>query len=177
MNRSLVINFVRTGATSLCLAMAGSGHAADAQAPLLHAEGKVELKASPERVWRVVGDFAGIHRWHPGVKGTTLLEGTNRKPLAVRQLDLGEGQWLISELLEWNGQQHSLRYRILKSPLPIVNYVATYSVGPTRNGGSLFTWKTDFRRSDPEGRDAGAVKVVQDVIDQGLANLPRALGE
>lgn len=177
MNGPLALNLVRTGVTSLLIALTGHGHAADAPLPLLHAEGAVTLKAPPERVWSVVGDFTGIHRWHPGVKGTTLLEGTNRKPLAVRQLDLGEGQWLISELLEWNGRQHSLRYRILKSPLPIVNYVATYSVRPTKDGGSLFTWETDFRRRDPQGSDADAMKVVQGVIDEGLANLPRALGD
>ncbi|MFO1266765.1 MAG: SRPBCC family protein [Rubrivivax sp.] len=169
---------MRSGAVAILLTMAGPGHAEVSQHPLLHAEGTVHLKAAPERVWNVVGDFTGLHRWHPGVKGTTLLEGTNRKPPAVRQLDLGEGQWLISELLEWNGKQHTLRYRILKSPLPIVNYVATYAVKPAPNGGSTFVWKTDFRRQEGAGvDDAAAKKIVQEVIDQGLAKLPRVVGE
>jgi len=109
-----------------------------------------------------------------------LLEGENKRPLAVRQLDLGEGQWLISELLEWNGQRRALRYRVLKSPLPFVNYVATYSVSATLNGGSVFTWKADFRR--PSGVEAGTddgavVGLVKSVIDGGIGNLPKALGE
>ncbi len=169
------------GAMSLSVAMTGNSHAADTERPLLHAEGTVELKAAPDRVWDVVGDFTGIHRWHPGVKGATLLEGQNRQALAVRQLDLGDGQWLISELLDWDGSQRTLRYRILKSPLPIVNYVARYSVEPTRSGGSSFTWKAEFRRRDDSPKagedDAGASRVVQGIIDQGLANLPKALGE
>lgn len=160
------------------LTMSGTGHAGEAQHPLLYAEGAVRLKAAPDRVWNVVGDFIGLHLWHPGVKGTTLLEGTNREPLAVRQLDLSEGRWLISELLEWDDEQHTLRYRILKSPLPIVNYVATYAVKPAPNGGSTFVWKTDFRRREGAGvDDAAAKKIVQEVIDQGLAKLPRVVGE
>ncbi|PZQ02291.1 MAG: hypothetical protein DI587_02340 [Variovorax paradoxus] len=180
MNKTRFGAFARTCAVALAVATAGTAYAADST-PMLHAEGSVELKESPDRVWAVVGDFLGIHRWHPGIKGTTLLEGENKRPLAVRQLDLGEGQWLISELLEWDGQRRALRYRILKSPLPFVNYVATYAVSATPNGGSVFTWKADFRRR-PSGVEAGTddaavVGLVKSVIDGGIGNLPKALGE
>lgn len=161
----------------LLLIARGAARAADADKPLLHAEGKVELKSPPDKAWDMVGDFTGLHHWHPGVKNVTLLEGKNRMPLAVRELDLGEGQWLISELLEWNGQERWMRYRILKSGLPIVNYVAVVAVAPTSSGGSLVTWKTEFRRREANGDDAGAVQLVQGVIDGGLNNLPKVLKE
>lgn len=62
-----------------------------------------------------------------------------------------------------------------------MNYVATYSVSATPNGGSVFTWKADFRRR-PSGVEAGTddaavVGLVKSVIDGGIGNLPKALGE
>jgi mxaD protein len=180
MNKIRLSAFAGTCAIAVAVATTGTAYAADSS-PLLHAEGSVELKESPDRVWAVVGDFLGIHRWHPGIKGTTLLEGENKQPLAVRQLDLGEGQWLISELLEWDGPRRALRYRILKSPLPFVNYVATYSVSATPNGGSVFTWKADFRRRTTglkvETDDGAVVGLVKNVIDGGIGNLPKALDQ
>jgi hypothetical protein len=165
LNGCAITPLARVAAMSLLLATAAVGaQAADSTRPLLHAEGTVELQASPDQVWAAVGDFTGIHRWHPGVKGTTLLEGKNKQPMVVRQLDnLGEGQWLISELLDWNGQQHTLRYRILKSPLPFVNYVTVYTVKARKPDGAVFTWKADFRRREesqkPREDDAAAVKL------------------
>jgi mxaD protein len=182
MMNSRVLSFLTSTAIGFLLTVAGGGaHAADAEKALLHAEGKVELKSPPEKVWEVVGDFAGLHRWHPAVKGVTLLEGTNRVPMAVRELDLGDGQWLISELLDWDGNARRMRYRILKSALPLVNFVSAYTVEPTNSGGSVFTWKTEFRRRDADPKDgegdATAVKIIQSVIDAGLANLPKVLKE
>jgi len=70
MNKTEFGAFARTCAFALAVATAGTAYAADST-PMLHAEGSVELKESPDCVWAVVGDFLGIHRWHPGVKGTT----------------------------------------------------------------------------------------------------------
>lgn len=176
----LTRSMARLAMASLLL-LAGLVQAAHAERPLLRAEGQIDLKSPPDKVWDLIKDFDRIDRWHPNVKGTTLLEGTNNEPLAVRQLDLGDGQWLMSELLAWNAQERSFRYRILKSPLPFVNYVGTVRVEPSGSGGSRVIWVDEFRRRDenpkPGEDDAGVTEVVNGIIRSGLDNLPKVLKE
>jgi mxaD protein len=147
--------------------------------PLLTLEESVDLAVSPDRAWDTIKDFNGIHRWHPGVINTTLLEGTNNEPMAVRELDLGDGAWLMSELLEWSAAQHRFRYRILKSPMPLVAYVAEMQVVP-KSKGCRVTWKGQFRRraftAAPGADDAAAMATVTAVFRTGLDNLPEILG-
>lgn len=147
--------------------------------PLLMLEESVDLAAPRERVWDAIKDFDGIHRWHPGVENTTILEGVNNKPMAVRELDLGGGAWLMSELLEWNAAECRFRYRILKSPMPLVAYVAEMNVTPAPKGCRV-TWKGQFKRRAltpaPGADDATAMATVTAVFRTGLDNLPKVLG-
>jgi mxaD protein len=146
--------------------------------PLLTLEESVDLAVSPDRAWDAIKDFDGIHRWHPGVLNTTLLEGVNNQPMAVRELDLGGGAWLMSELLDWNAAERRFRYRILKSPMPLVAYVAEMRVTPTSQGCRV-TWKGQFKRrtltAAPGADDATAMAAVTAVFRTGLDNLSQCL--
>lgn len=146
--------------------------------PVLTLEESVALPVAPNRAWDVIKDFDGIHRWHPGVVNTTLLEGANNQPMAARELDLGGGAWLISELLEWNAAERRFRYRILKSPMPVVAYVAEMRVTARPQGCSV-VWKGQFKRrtqvAAPGADDATAIAAVTAVFRSGLDNLPKLL--
>ena len=149
--------------------------------PLLQAAGTIDLKSSPDDVWRLVRDFDAYDRWHPDVAGVVLLEGANNAPLAVREVDLGQGRWLMSELLEWSDEERRFRYRILKAPVPFVNYVGNVAVLANEGGGSKVRWTAQFRRRptvDVQAfDDAGVTQVVEQIIRRGLDNLPVILGE
>ncbi len=146
---------------------------------LLTLEESVDLAVPPDRAWDVIKDFDGIHRWHPGVRNTTLLEGVNNQPMAVRELDLGGGAWLMSELLDWSAGERRFRYRILKSPMPLVAYVAEIHVALVAKGCRV-TWKGQFKRrtlmATAGADDAAALATVTAVFRTGLDNLPKVLG-
>ena len=46
----------------------------------------IAIKASPDAVWKVAGDFAGIGRWHPGVAKATG-EGGSKEFTALCRID------------------------------------------------------------------------------------------
>ena len=44
------------------------------------------IKASPDAVWKVAGDFAGIAEWHPAIESLEMVEGEEEpRRLLTRQ--------------------------------------------------------------------------------------------
>lgn len=56
---------------------------------------------------------------------------------------------------------------ILKSPLPVKNYVSTLTVSPTSDGKSLVKWTSIFDANGAD--DAKAKEVVGGIYDAGLS--------
>lgn len=137
---------------------------------------QVELKASPQKSWDAIKDFDSIHLWHPATEGTVLLVGERGAPLAVREFQVKGGGFVISELLAYEEEKKWFRYRIIKTSLPLSNYVAEMWVEPAADGGSLVSWSTAFQRPDggaePDEADGATERLVQGVVMAGLENLP-----
>lgn len=109
----------------------------------------IAIKASPDAVWKVAGDFAGIGRWHPGVAKATG-EGDNKEG-AGRTLTLKTGGTLKEGLDEWKGEARSYSYRMSGEPdlkaLPVSSYSATLTVSPEGDGAKV-EWMGRFYRGD-----------------------------
>ncbi|WP_028998321.1 SRPBCC family protein [Azohydromonas australica] len=148
---------------------------AHAERPVLKYESQVTLKASPQKAWDAIKTFDKIHEWHPATEGTKLLVGENGKPLAVREFQVKGGASVISELLAYDEKKKWYRYRIIKTSLPLANYVAEMWVKPAAGGGSVVHWKGQFQRPEenakPDQDDAATEKLVQGVFKAGLDNL------
>ncbi len=142
----------------------------------------VEVQAPVDKVWAAVKDFDALDKWHPGFAKDVITKGTNNQPGAVRTLTIKDGPSFTEELLAFDENTHSYRYRIVESPLPITSYVSHISVKPGRNGGSHVTWTGTFKRKNtsdnpPEAEsDAGALKLVTGVYEGGLNNLKKMFG-
>ncbi len=143
--------------------------------PVLKYESQVTLKASPQKAWDSFKTFGAIHEWHPATEGTKLLVGENGKPLAVREFQLKGGGFVISELLAYDEAKKHFKYRIIKTNLPLANYVAEMWVTPAAGGGSVVHWRGNFHRPEetpqPGQGDEDTMKLVQGVFKGGLDNI------
>jgi mxaD protein len=173
---------MKTPVLALFLAGALATGAATAAPPVtLHVVETVEIKAPVDKVWATVKDFDGLNKWHPGFSSDELVSGSNGKSGAVRKLTIKDGPSLTERLLHFDEAQHSYRYMIVESPLPITHYSATISVRPGKEGMSKVSWSGSFKRKNtsddpPEAEsDAGVTKLIKGVYRGGLDNLKKML--
>ena len=88
---------------------------------------QVELKASPDEVWKLIGGFNDLPDWLPPIEKSTLDE-TGK----IRHLSLAGGGEIVEQLEEHNDQERYYRYSIINSPLPPVQ-LRSYS--PCKRSG------------------------------------------
>ncbi len=147
------------------------------------------IKAAPEKVWAILGDFTAIDKWHPAIKSVEMKDDKTR----VLTLKAEGNPTITEELKKKDDKKMTLSYKITDMSvvktikfngqdvpyytLPVANYKSWIIVKP-KNGGSEVTWKGKFYRSyllnppEPEGQsDADAVNTIKGVYTAGLNNL------
>jgi mxaD protein len=149
-----------------------------AKAGYLHVNESIEVNAPPAKVWSLVKNWNGLHKWHPAFSNTEIKSGTNNKVGAVRTLTLADGGATFDEELDgFSEKQRKYSYRIISdSPLPVADYSSSIQVkaGKTK-GTSVLVWKGKFKRkvvdNPPAGQDdAGAKKAIIGAYQAGLRN-------
>ncbi|MFN4100346.1 MAG: SRPBCC family protein [Pararhodobacter sp.] len=96
-------------------------------------------------VWEKMRDFAGMKHWHEDIPQMEMLDGARPdKVSGVRDFIFGDGQ--LHEQLTWlSDRDHAFRYRILKSPMPWMNYHAGAQLYPLTDSGHTFAvWTADW---------------------------------
>jgi mxaD protein len=173
MNKSLAL--------SALVALAACGSALGAPPGPLSVTETIEIKAPLAKVWAAIRDYDGLPSWHPGFAKDEIVKGTNNTPGAVRALTIKDGPTFTEELLAFSEKDHSYKYRIIESPLPLQDYVSTISLAPGKDGTTVVTWVGNFKRKNPADNppeaesDAGAVKLITGVYKTGLENLKKQL--
>ena len=141
----------------------------------------VEINASADKVWAVIGNFQSLN-WHPAVEKTEG-EGGNTAG-AKRTLTLDGGAQIFEELFKYDAAARLMKYGITKvdvKVLPINNYSSVLSVEEIDGGKSKVIWKGAFYRgymnNDPpeDLNDAAAIKAVKGVYRGGLDELKKKL--
>jgi mxaD protein len=98
---------------------------------------EITIAAEPDAVWSVVGDFAGLAAWMPGVE-TCTLDGD------VRTVGM-MGMEIQEQLKSRDDATRTLSYSIVPGgPAPVESHTATISVQPA-DGGSRVTWDVDVQ--------------------------------
>lgn len=144
---------------------------------------KVEINATAEQVWAVIGDFGNAHSWLPMVESTTS-EGGNA-PGAKRVLNLVGGAKVYETLKNHDDAKMKYSYRIPVDThdvniLPVNNYSSTISVKASGDNCTV-TWKSGFYRGypnndpPPELNDEAAVAAVSELYKAGLAHLKKVV--
>jgi len=94
------------------------------------AEGAVDVavKASPDEVWKMVGDFGGIKEYFPGIESCRL-EGDDRV-IGLFGMEIRE------RLLARDDATRTLTYSVVEG-VPIESHTATISVEPEGDGSHV----------------------------------------
>ena len=122
----------------------------------------LEINASPEEVWAVLGDLASVAQWIPGVTAVSL-DGMSR----VCTFDDGHTQH--EQISDYSPNAHCYRYRIEGAPLPVTDNIGSFAV-QQGNGSTRVVWESSFQPLDPAMADELA-RMWQPYLPMVLGNL------
>jgi hypothetical protein len=125
------------------------------------------LDCPADTVWALIGDFGGLHRWHPLVQRLDLSwEGR------IRTLHFQDGSLMVERLETRNDPARRYIYAMVDGALPLHDYRATLQV-QSREGGCLVSWSAVF---EPLGVSPQAARgQLRRLYTIGLATLGDAL--
>jgi hypothetical protein len=139
----------------------------DSTAQLETVRYSVDLSATPDQVWDVVGHFGG--KWHPLIAE---IEVTGEGVGQVRTIDTTDGSQIVERLEAIDDSQRLYSYAMI-SGIPALDYVGTLEVEEA-GAGSKVTWRVDYR---PAGAPPAAVEAaVAGLINTGLDALKLHFG-
>ncbi len=139
----------------------------------------VEINAKADEVWSKVSNFGDLGAWHPAVKTTEIIGGTNNKKGAVRLLTLQDNGTIKEELESYNPARRSFSYKIIEGVLPVSNYHSTVVVQSISKGKCKVVWSGTFKRKDTSDSpakgqgDEDATNTITAVYKGGLENLKK----
>ena len=149
------------------------------EAKSLSAHEEVTINAPVAKVWTTVSNFNDLGAWHPAIKKTEIVSGTNNKVGAERLLTLQDGGTIKEKLLAYSAKTHSFKYSIIEGVLPVSSYVSTVSLQAQGKDKTLVVWTGTFKRKDTAVTPAAgqddetAVKTMTSVYRGGLDNLKK----
>jgi hypothetical protein len=97
----------------------------------------VDLAASPDQVWALIGQFGGM--WHPLIASVKL---TGKGVGQLRTIETIDGKQIIERLEAEDNSQRLYRYTNV-SGLGVVDYTGTFDLKPKGSGSSV-EWRVQF---------------------------------
>ena len=150
------------------LALIVLGQSVSLSADELMVEEKIVLNASSKAVWALVGGFKALDRWHPDVAESTLI-GTGKEVGDIRVLTLNNNQTIVEKLESYDESAMTFEYRILESPLPIKNYLASIAVINKEDHLTEVIWKSSFNAVNVS--DDEVKQIISGIYKTGLNSL------
>jgi len=105
----------------------------------------VDVAATPDEVWAVLGDLTSVDRWIPGVTSVT-------RTATGRVCTFADGHSQDEQILDYSPQTRSYRYVITGAPLPVRDNTGRFSVEDI-DAGSRVVWDSSFVPLDPAAGD------------------------
>ncbi|HHP7426458.1 TPA: SRPBCC family protein [Enterobacter roggenkampii] len=100
----------------------------------------IDIPASAETVWQLMGGFDALPDWLPFIPESVSSEGGR-----VRSLTTSDGGTVIERLEAFDNRQRSYSYSIMKAPFPVVDYLSTITVHETADSNvSRVEWYGEF---------------------------------
>ena len=130
------------------------------------------VAAAADKVFAVIGDFAGLER-NEMIKDFTV---TGSGVGAVRSIVLANGGVIEERLEKHDAQARTYTYAIIneQTALPVAKYVSTVVVTPIDAASSTVNWSSTF---EPVGiAEAQAETIIAGVYKGGIARTRRRLG-
>lgn len=171
----------------LLIGVVALGHAAlaraDAEAKELNILHTIAIKAPPDAVWAVAGDFGNIQRWAPGVESSRLVLRQRNETGAIRLLRRrGNGTQVTEKLLDYDPGNRRMAYTYVDGAVAASDYYSVLTVKDAGDGSSIVEWRGTFKRlaywtdNPPAGQDdKTALEFLNGAYTAALANLKKVL--
>jgi Polyketide cyclase / dehydrase and lipid transport/Domain of unknown function (DUF4331) len=127
----------------------------------------VELAASPEEVWSLIGQFDLL--WHPAVARVSLVGAGIGQ---LRRIETLAGEEIVERLETRDDAKRSYRYTLVAG-VPASRYTGTIEVKP-HGSGCTAGWRVDFLASDQP--DIVVRTLVSRLVESGLGSLQARFG-
>ena len=139
----------------------------------------IEIAATPDAVWALVGDYAHPEKWMNAVESTVAPAAFDKG--AVRELKIkGATATIKEELKNLDAEKKTIQYKIVDptepSVAPVNNYSARITVEAAGTGAKV-EWDAAFYRwflnnNPPDGENEAAAKAfVEKIVHESLASL------
>ncbi|OXM13315.1 SRPBCC family protein [Paenibacillus herberti] len=107
---------------------------------MAHTAAAIEIPASLDEVWQLIGGFNSLPDWLPYISSSELTQGGR-----VRRLVNPNGDVIVERLEEFNNKERFYSYSITDTPFPATEYQATIRVREIPGSEtSLVEWSGSF---------------------------------
>ncbi|MEZ4361955.1 MAG: SRPBCC family protein [Kofleriaceae bacterium] len=101
------------------------------------------IPAPSSKVWAVLRDFAGVHRWHPKVETSPLLSDNNEGLGATRVCHFYDGTSVKERVVEYR-EGESMKIELSEFSMPLHRASATLTVRATSTKMTEVTMQMDY---------------------------------
>jgi Polyketide cyclase / dehydrase and lipid transport len=130
------------------------------------ASAAIDIPASPNEVWHLIGGFNSLPDWLTYIPKSELSEDG-----LVRHLATLKGETIVERLEDFDNTARSYSYSIIQAPFPVTGYLSTLRVKPAADGnGSVVEWTATFAPKTGVS-DEQASKIFQGIFEEGLKEL------
>jgi D-threo-aldose 1-dehydrogenase len=132
---------------------------------LVEASASIDVSASADQVWRLIGGFGSLPDWLPYISKSELSAGGR-----VRHLANLRGDSIVERLEAFDDAARSYSYSILQAPFPVSDYLSTLRVQQAADGNrSRVQWSGKFI---PKGVSAAEASLLfRRIFEDGLKAL------
>jgi hypothetical protein len=102
------------------------------------ASATIEIPASADQVWQLIGGFNTVPDWLPFIPNSELSDGGR-----VRTLQTADGAVVVERLQAFDNTAKTYSYSIEQAPFPATDYLATIKVEALGQGARV-TWSGRF---------------------------------
>ncbi|MBN6775760.1 SRPBCC family protein [Pseudomonas granadensis] len=132
------------------------------------ASATIDIPASADQVWQLIGGFNTLPDWLPLITESTLTDGGR-----VRSLKIADGGVVIERLQTFDNAAMTYSYSIEQAPFPATDYLATLKV-EAQGQGARVTWSGRFTALGVSDEEVVALfnGIYQGGLDALRANYP-----
>lgn len=131
-------------ASVLALGLVSTAAMAETAWNTLNTFESIRVAAPADKAFAVVARWDALQSWCPAFAKTEIVSGGNAVG-SVRAITLKDGPTFTEELLALDAAGRSYKYKIIESPLPIVEYVSTVRVYDMGDYSEI-VWLASYKR-------------------------------